>query len=114
MSDINEEYEELSTIEQLEIDILNEEDPEKKLKLAQAYKAVKEAQDADWNESKSLELEDKKSKRTFWATVIAAIAGSTVAGVIKAISNDLYQRRTIDAEREDLYPKQQKMLPPNK
>ena len=110
---MEEEYE-LSTIEQLELDILNEEDPEKKLKLAQAYKAVKEAQDADWNESKSLELEDKKSKRTFWATVIAAIAGSTVAGLIKAISNDLYQRRTLDAEREDLYPKPQKMIPPYK
>lgn len=106
-----EEY--IDTLEQLEVDILTEDDPEKKLKLAQAYKAVKEAKDADWRDSKSLEIENKKSKRTFWATIIAAVAGSTVAGVIRAVANAKYQQTAIDAEKEDVYIPDRKMQPPN-
>ena len=108
------EKDEITTLEQLEIDISNESDPEKKLKLAQAYKAMKEAQDSDWKTSLELDVENKKSKRTFWATIIAAVAGSTVAGIIKAVANAKYQERAIDAEKDDLYVKPQKMLPPNK
>lgn len=105
---------EVDTLEQLEADILAETDPEKKLKLAQAYKAVKEAQDADWQTTLNNDIENKKSKRTFWATIIAAIAGSTVAGIIKAVANERYQQKAIDAEKDDLYVKPQKMLPPNR
>ncbi len=104
----------IDALEQLEVDMLTEDDPEKKLKLAQAYKAMKEAKDTDWRDSKSLEIEDKKSKRTFWATIIAAVAGSTVAGVIKAVSNAKYQQKVIDAEKEDLYIPERKMQPPNR
>ena len=106
--------EELTTLEQLENDIQSESDPEKKLKLAQAYKAMKEAQDSDWKTSLELDVENKKSKRTIWATIIAAIAGSTVAGIIKAVANERYQNKAIEAEKDDLYVKPQKMLPPNK
>lgn len=110
----NENEEIYTTLEHLEADIQMESDPEKKLKLAQAYKALKEAQDADWTKSLEIDCENKKSKRAFWATIIAAIAGSTVAGIIKAVANDRYQQKAIDAEKDDLYVKPQKMLPPNK
>lgn len=110
----NEEIYELDSLEQLEQDMLDEKDAEKKLKLAQAYKAMKEAKDADWAKSLDADIENKKSKRAFWATVIAAVAGSTVAGIIKAVSNDMFQKRAIEAEKDDLYVKPQKMLPPNK
>ena len=104
----------VDSLEQLEEDMLSEKDPEKKLKLAQAYKAMKEAKDSDWAKSLEIDCENKKSKRTFWATIIAAIAGSTVGAIIKAISNDMFQKRAIEAEQEDLYVKPQKMIPPNK
>lgn len=106
--------EEWTTLDQLEMDMLNETDPEKKLKLAQAYKTMKEAQDADWKDALELDMEDKKSKRIFWGTVIAAAVGSTVAGVIKAVSNNVYQTKVIEMERDDIYIPDRKMQPPNK
>lgn len=105
---------EVDSLEALEQAMNEETDPEKKLKLAQAYKTMKEAKDADWIFVQEQETENKKSKRTFWATIIAAISGSVVAGIIKALSNDLFQKRAIEAERDDLYVKPNKMIPPNK
>ena len=75
---------------------------------------MKEAQDADWQTTLNNDIENKKSKRTFWATIIAAVAGSTVAGIIKAVANERYQLTAIKAEKDDLYVKPQKMLPPNR
>lgn len=111
---MEDEIYEVDSLEALEQAMNEETDPEKKLKLAQAYKTMKEAKDSDWNFAQEQELENKKSKRVFWATIIAALSGSAVAGIIKAISNDLFQRRAIEAEQDDIYVKPQKMLPPNK
>ena len=99
---------------ELETRILLEEDPDKVEALSKAYKAIKEAKDEDWKTTLEMDVESKKSKRTFWATIIAGLGGSALAAIIKALFNLKFQANAIDAENEGLYTNRRNMIPPEK
>ncbi len=98
---------------ELETRILLEEDPEMVAQLSKAYKEIKEAKDEDWKKTLELDIENKKSKRTFLATIISGIGGLGLAAVIKGLFALKFQSNAIDAENEGLYTNRRNMTPPN-
>jgi hypothetical protein len=91
-----------TTLDYLDQKIQEAETGEEAKKYAEAYKTMQEADTEEYLKVQELDVEERKSKRTFWAAVITA-AGVVGAAIIKVAGDLKFQQESMKYEDEDAY-----------